>query len=187
MSAVLAAKRLSASLAAAPPHFTTVLALMRPAAPVVVLVFVVLLAALFAGLQAAVKLSFALDKLLDPCLRFLLVHGELLAGFLQIQNLFYVVSVLLAEVSKLPLQLSLTVLGAVLVKGVVLFDLLLALEELRRIVPKRVSFFEQSGDLVSYLLNSLALFLGSFGQLVYVVLQFFAKLLVYSYVLHCGV
>ena len=101
MRTVLATKRLSASLATAPPHLATVLALMGPAAPVVVLVFVVLLAALFAGLQAAVKLSFALDKLLDPSLRLLLVHGELLAGFLQIQNLVHVVIVLLVKVSKL--------------------------------------------------------------------------------------
>ena len=184
MGAVLATKRLSASLAAAPPHFTTVLALMGPAAPVVVLVFVVLLAALFAGLQAAVKFSFALDKLLDPSLGLLLVHGELLASFLQIHNLIYVVIILLVEVSKVLLQFSLTVLGAVLVKGVVLFDLLLALQKLLRIIPKRVSFFEQSGHLVPNLLNGLALALGIFGQLLYVALQFFAKLLVRSYVLH---
>lgn len=59
--AALASKLVLSSLAAAPPHLATVVTLMLPTAPVEVFLFVVLFAAVLAGLQARVKLAFALD------------------------------------------------------------------------------------------------------------------------------
>ena len=68
----LATRLLLARLSAAPPHLATVVALVHPAAPVVVFLFVVLLAAVLACFEATIELSLTLDKLLDSQLRFLL-------------------------------------------------------------------------------------------------------------------
>jgi len=92
--AELTATRVLARLTAAPPHLTAVLALMNRTTPLEVLFFVVLLSALFASEQTRVELALPLDQLLNSQLGLLLVHGQLLARFLQIENLVEVVVVI---------------------------------------------------------------------------------------------
>jgi len=63
--AELATGLIFADLAAAPPHLTAIITLMLATGPVEVLFIRVLLAAIFASLEATIKLSFPLDELLD--------------------------------------------------------------------------------------------------------------------------
>ena len=73
--AVLAAELVLSELTAAPPHLATKLAIMRAAAPLKVLLLIVLTAALLASLHPGVEFALALNQLLDAYLGFVFVHG----------------------------------------------------------------------------------------------------------------
>lgn len=73
--AALASKLVLSSLAATPPHLAAVVTLMLPTAPVEVLLFIVLFAAVLAGLQTRVEFTFALDQLRDSCLGLFFLYG----------------------------------------------------------------------------------------------------------------
>lgn len=81
---VLAARLVPSLLSTAPPDFATVLATMRPATPVEVLLFNVVLSAVFAHFLLDVKLALLLFQLLNSFLHFLALHHQVLLLFLQL-------------------------------------------------------------------------------------------------------
>ena len=116
---------------------------MSPAAPLEVLLLVVLAAAILARLHARVELALPLDELLDAELRFLLIHVQLLAGLLKRQDLLQVLVVFLVHLRDLLHQLVLPVLEVQLVMRVLLLDNFLIFVELLGIRSELVSLQDQ--------------------------------------------
>lgn len=140
-----------AGLATAPPHFAAVVTPMSFTAPVEVFLFTKLLAAILAGLETRVKLALALNELLDPQLRFLFLHGKLLASFLKCQDLFQVVVVVLIGLGQKLCQLHLSFLVLNFVMCVVLFNDSFVLVQISCVLSKLVSLLNKFGRLSLHL------------------------------------
>ena len=151
--AILAAELVLALATTAPPHLATVVTLMHPTTPIEVLFLIVLLAAVFARLEPTVEFALSLDQLLNPQLRLLLLHGELLARLLKIYDLFAILVVFFCHLGQLLLQLDFSILGCSLVEGVVLLNLLLVLVKLSSVASERVPLLQHLALLVPHIFD----------------------------------